>query len=71
MLVSPTRVVDIDNDFCKVKITLTKLNNDVVLIRELEIKERVIPASSYSEFKSVIDAWLNDRYRTLVFKKTE
>jgi len=71
VLVSPTRVVDLDNDYCKVKITLTKLNTDVVITRELEIKEKIIPASSYPEFKAVMDAWINDRYRTLVFKKTE
>ncbi len=71
VLVSPTNVVDIDNDYCKVKITLTKINTEVVIIRELEIKERIIPAASYAEFKSVMDAWLNDRYRTLIFKKTE
>jgi hypothetical protein len=64
-------VVDIDNDFCRVKITLTKLNTDVVIIRELDIKEKVIPVANYPEFKAAIDAWLNDRYRTLVFKKTE
>ena len=71
VLVTPNKVVDIDNDFCKVKITLTKLNNDVVIIRELDIKERVVPAANYPEFKAAMDAWLNDRYRTLVFKKTE
>jgi hypothetical protein len=71
VLVTPNNVVDIDNDFCKVKITLTKINNDIVLIRELDIKEKIIPAANYPEFKAAIDAWLNDRYRTLVFKKTE
>jgi hypothetical protein len=70
-LVTPTNVVDIDNDFCKVKITLTRINNDVVIIRELEIKEKLVPAASYPQFKAAMDAWLNDRYRTLVFKKTE
>ncbi len=71
VLVTVPRTIDIDNDFCKVKITLTAINNDIVIIRELEIKKKVIPATDYADLKSVMDAWLNDRYRTLVIKKTE
>jgi len=62
-----------DNSVGMVIINLSETNDGktIEIERSILLKKRMIPVPKLLEFRELIDAWYNEQWRTLIFKKSE
>lgn len=67
MVTKPTLTV-VDNEVGAVTVKIEKKDNEVIVIREITLKKKIISATEYPKFKKIMDIWNNDNYRKIIYK---
>jgi hypothetical protein len=67
-LLSPSKKTDIKNKAGSYYFELRQAGNKVIVSRKIKIREAVIPAENYADFKILMDNWNNPRLKELIFQ---
>jgi hypothetical protein len=67
--VNVKNAVNLKNKAGAVKIEISPKNNKVVIKRELSLNTKVIQPHAYPDFRELINEWLDDNMKVVVFRK--
>ncbi len=68
-VVNPINKVEITNDLGSVYLEIKKEKNEFKIIRKISLNKKIIDLNEYDDFKELIKAWKNKKYRQLIMKK--
>lgn len=68
-LVSKLQNISINNDVGSLLIKVEKNQNEVIVIRKIVLKKKLVSTIEYPQFKEIMDLWNNDNFKKLIFKK--
>jgi hypothetical protein len=63
--------IDLKNKAGSIKIEFIPKGNSIIVTRKLEITSREISKGNYADFRELINAWLDQNQRTILFKKVK
>ncbi len=66
-LVSKLVDLDIKNTAGQLVYKLGKKGNKIILIKTIELYDKIITPEKYSDFKTIMDIWNNPNYQNLIF----
>ncbi len=67
-MVSNSTFKVISNDVGSIMIKFEQNENEVIIIREIKLKKKIISINEYPDLKKVMDIWNTEKYRVLMFK---
>ena len=68
-VVTPSKNIEIKNDAGYLLIKFEKLDNKLIITREIKFDKKIIDVSIYDDFKEIMNVWNNDNYKKIIFKK--
>ncbi len=67
-LLLPAEKTEISNELGKVIVSVEKNEQEVLITREIQLKQQIIGRSQYKEFKAMMEKFNNKKYQELIFK---
>ncbi len=67
--VNPEKKINIKNEAGELIIEIKKAGDEVVISREIELPEKIIPVTAYDDFRTLMLNWYDPNYRQIVIKK--
>ena len=68
-LVSKINKIEIKNSIGYLLIEFVKTANEIIVTREIRFDEKIIEIDDYDDFREIMNAWNNEQYRNLIFKR--
>ena len=68
-VVNPVNKVEITNDLGSVYLEIKKNKDKLKIIRKIVLNNKIIDLNKYDDFKELIKAWKNKKYRQLIVKE--
>jgi hypothetical protein len=66
---SPEKKLEINNKAGSFSYELKTGNSKVTITKNIKLRKRIIPVGEYSDFKSLMDNWNNDKFRELILEE--
>lgn len=67
-LILPAGQNEISNELGKVSVSIEKKEQEVIVIREIELKQQIIGRNQYKEFKRMMEMFSGKNYKELIFR---
>lgn len=68
-LVSKIKKIEIKNRAGYLLIEFVKTDTEITITREIRFDKKIIEIDEYDDFREIMNAWNNDHYRNLIFKR--
>ena len=68
-VVNPVNKIEITNDLGSVYLEIKKNKDKLKIIRKISLNKKIINLNEYDDFKELIKAWKNKKYKQLIVKE--
>lgn len=69
-VVTPAKTIEVNNNAGYLLIKFEKLDNKLIITREIKLDKKIIDVSIYDDFKEIMNVWNNDNYKKIIFKSS-